>query len=271
MENSRYVNLLSDIARLGEGLMCTCCGTETPSIYDIDICTNCENLVYASRKTLANRNPELVGNLDAIRMGIDEGKFEQAIAVYDRIEKNSSLLYAEALAYIKYSNSEVAKVDYTVQGTENGNAKFIKNSVELTSRSKYYLVKAIGAVRGDIEKGTVSLGNLYLMFMTQLKFGSIRAASHALQQLGKVGDAYVAGYANLAFDANMGRYDEIIKRADAMMGGEHGINVFYYLALALFKKNRVKESVALLTELQKIMKSANVDALLHEIGRMDGE
>ena len=85
----------------------------------MDICSNCESIINNDRKSLLGTNPELVGDLDTIRKGIANNDFESVVSVYDRMRSENegpSLMYAEALAYIAYSNHEISLISYDRKG-----------------------------------------------------------------------------------------------------------------------------------------------------------
>ena len=85
MDAAKSMRLLKDIERSGAKLICAYCGVETLSVGSIGICSNCESMISTDRKSLVGTNPELVGNLDAIRKAIANNDFESAISVYDRM------------------------------------------------------------------------------------------------------------------------------------------------------------------------------------------
>ena len=276
MNVGRYIKLIRNMKASVTELQCTYCGMETVSVGEISICSNCESIIHASRRMLLTRNPDLVKRLDGISKGIKSKDFESAIAIYDEMREGGgepALLYAEALAYIGYSNYEISKISYDREGFMEENITHRSRGSELISTSKLLLTEAVGLAVREIEKekGNASLNLEYSLFLAQLKLGLVRGAGYTLSNLRKMTGAYVSEYANLVFDASVGRYDDVIKNAGSMIKSTHiSANVFYYIAFALFKKGDMEDSERMLEELGPLMKSENVGSLLQEIEKARG-
>jgi pentatricopeptide repeat protein len=268
MDAAKSMRLLKVIERSGAKLICTCCGVETLSVGNIGICSNCESMIDTDRKSLLSSNPELVGNLDAIRKAIANNDFESALSIYGRMRSEGeepSLLYAEALACIGYSNRETSRISYDRKGFMEENASFRKKGSELASKAKLLMEKAIRLATDDIDKGNASMDIMYTLFLLQAKLGAMKGAYYMLHELDRV-KGYTSEYANLVFNASMGRYNDVIKHADVMAtGNQLPLNAFYYIAFALFKKGRITDSMKLLGELQQLTANPNVGLLLKEI------
>jgi hypothetical protein len=272
MDFKSYMELLRKLKKLGKTLMCTYCGAETPSLVNMGICSNCESTIHADRSALLGTDPELVKKLDAISKSVEDNDFEAAVKEYGSLKSESdepSILYAEALAYIKYSNYEVSQISYDRKGFMEENAAHRERGTELMLTAKLLLAKAAEMAAGEIGSGTTSPNLAYTLFLSRLKLGSIRGASEALKQIGGVGGSYVAEYAGVVLSASVGRYDDLIKRADLMIKSNFGsLSLLYYVAFALFKKGDVEESAAILKELKGLSKNANIGSLLEEIESM---
>jgi tetratricopeptide (TPR) repeat protein len=269
MNIARYMKLLKVVEDSGSMLMCTSCGVETLSLGSIGVCSNCESLIYTTRNSMAGTNPDLLNSLEVINKSVSDGDFELAIATYDSIgSQRPSLLYAEALVYIKYSNREVSNINYGRKGFMEENAVHRSKASNLISKSKRLITKAISLATEEMNSGTGSLDTVYALFLLQTKLGRLKSASGTLQVLNGMGNTYLNEYAGVVFSTSAKRYDDALKRADAMMVVNHlPLNTFYYASLALFKKGMLSESTALLERLQHLMSSTNVESLLEETKR----
>ena len=267
MDAVKSMKLLKIIGSSGTKLICAYCGVETPSTGSIGICSNCESMISMDRKSLMGTNPELVGDLDAIRKGIADKDFESAISVYGKMKSDEpSLLYAEALACIGYSNCEISQISYDRKGFMEENAEHRRKGSELASKAKLLIAKATHLAAHDVENGSASMDLVYALFLLQVKLGALRGASYTLRGLNKAGGVYALGYANIVLDASMKRYDDVMKHADILAGGNQlPLSALYYIALALFKKGRIADSTRLLKELQPLMTNQNIGPLLEEI------
>lgn len=270
MNIRKYMKLLKAVEKSGGMLVCTSCGAETLSAGGMSVCSNCESLVHTTRKSLSSSNPDLLNSLDAINKSLSDGDFDSAIATYDGMEsEDPSLLYAEALVYIRYSNHEISSISYGRKGFMEENAVHRSKASRLVSMSKLLVTKAISMANKEIESGSKPLDMVYTLFLLQTKLGQLRSAGSTLQELGGMGNAYVQEYANLVFSTSAKKYDEALKRAETMMAANHlPLNAFYYASFALFKKGMLRESAVLLGELQHMMNSTNVETLLEEIKRL---
>ena len=268
MNVAKGMKLLANVERSGTKLICTYCGVETLSIGDIGICSNCESMISTDRKSLMGTYPELVGHLDDIRKSMGNNDFESAMSIYDKMTSGSedpSLLYAEALACIGYSNYEISRISYDRKGFMEENSVHRKKGSELASKAKMLMAKAVRLATDDIGKGSASTGLVYALFLLQVKLGAMKGAGYMLHELSRTG-GLVPGYADLVFNSSMRRYDDVIGHADAMSAGNQlPLNAFYYVAFAMFKKGEITDSAKLLEYLQRLMPNPNIGLLLEEI------
>jgi tetratricopeptide (TPR) repeat protein len=267
MNIARYIRLLKTVEDSGSMLACTSCGAETLSVGGIGVCSNCESLVYATRKALTTTNPDLLNSLDVVNRSASNGDFDLAISAYDNIGREKpSLLYAEALLCLRYSNREVSAINYGRKGFMEENAAQRSKASMLASKSKRLITKAMSLATEEMNSGGGSLETVYTLFLLQAKLGKLKSAGSTLLVLESMGNTYLSRYASVIFNTSLKRYDEALKGVDSMMGANYlPLNAFYYASFALFKKGMLDESAALLGRLQHLMSSANVESLLKGI------
>ena len=191
------------------------------------------------------------------------------ISVYEKmrsVDEEPSLMYAEALACIGYSNYEISLIrQHDRKGFMEENTALRNKGSEIASKAKLLITKAMHLATDDIDKGNASTGTMYTLFLLQIKLGAMKGAEYMLHELNRVG-GYIPEYTNIVFNANMRRYEDMMKHVDMMeRGNQLPLNTVYYVALALFKSGNIADSGGLLVALQKFMSSTNVESLLAEI------
>lgn len=268
MDVKDYAALLENSKKSCTMLMCEYCGTETPSIGSMCICSNCECLVTTGRAVLEKKDHLLLDALDRINASVSEDKYDDAVSVYTSLiaeKKLPMLMYAAAIMYMKYSNYEITKIGYMHSGFMEENTLHRDKAAKLVSSAKRLLTKSISISNAEI-KGGGSFDMIYGRFLAQIKMGSIKGAKNSMDMLEKAGNEYVYDYARMVFESRMEKYDSVMKSAEALMSNERfSVNAFYYIGLALFKKRRVKEARQVLQPLEGLLKSSNLDALLFEV------
>jgi tetratricopeptide (TPR) repeat protein len=266
---SKYAAILSNIENTYSEVICEYCGTETPSIGDACICSNCECLAHITRQILASRDNPLLASLDNIRSKVASSEYADAISVYDKLileRQDPFLMYAEALLYIQYSNYELSKISYDKTGFMDENASSRAIASKFISNSKRLLQKAISAVELDISKGNKSANATYLLFLCQLKMQNYRAARSRLEELGAMPDKYIFNYASMIFNILVNDHKSAEKFADKLLSNDiFSINSLYYIAFIRFKQRNFTEAKELLTSLNQLIPNRNVGFLLDEI------
>lgn len=249
--------------------LCERCGAETAAIGGMCMCSNCESIATNTRSTLERKDHMLLGSLDRINKAIAASDYNSAISVYDELvsqRKDPSLMYAEALLYLKYSNYEVMQIGYENPGFMEGNTAHRDKASKLASLAKKLLAKSVSQSKREIMASPGSLGLTYNLFLSQMKLGMMRAANSTINDILKLDSRYVYNYAKMVFEARREHYDDMVKAADTLTSAENfSLNAFYYMGLWLFKKGRYKEAKEMLNSLNGLMRSSNLEALLFEI------
>ena len=171
------------------------------------------------------------------------------------------------MACISYSNYEISHISYDRKGFMEENSTHRNRGSQLASKAKLLIAKGIHIATDDIDKGSASTDIMYTLFLLQVKLGAMKGAEYMLHELNRIG-GYVPEYTNIVFNANMKRYNDMNRHADMMAkGNTPPLNVFYYIAFALFKEGRIADSTMLLKELQQTVFSPNVETLLDDIAK----
>lgn len=269
MDLTSYLDIIRTVSKIYDNSMCMYCGLETPALGDMAICSNCENIVYMNRSSLAKREQDLISKLDSINESINKSDFHVAISTYDKIVSERlepTFLYAEALLYIKYSNYEISQISYDKPGFMDENTKRRDSATKQASTAKKFLEKAIFMARTEIAAGNASLNTVYALFLAQRKIGNMRGAREAMELLDRLGKEFITGYVSMVYETEMKNFDKAIAHAESLVGqNDFSINAFYYIAYALFKKGKRNDAKILLETLKPSIASRNVEALINDI------
>jgi tetratricopeptide (TPR) repeat protein len=269
MDAKAYSDMLDGIKNSSSLLMCEYCGTETASMGDKCMCSNCEELVTTNRASIEKKDHLLLDSLVKINDSIADQRYDDATAIYEKLiadRKDPLLMYAAAIAYFKHSNYEIMQISYMQPNFMEGNTLHRDKAASLVSTAKRHLFKAIDISNAEISKGNKSLNLVYNRFLAQIKLGNVRGAKDSIRMLEGLGNDYALAYSRMVFESAMERYDSVLEAAEALTKKDNfSINAFYYIGLALFKKRRAKDAKQLLQSLGKILKNGNLDALIFEV------
>jgi tetratricopeptide (TPR) repeat protein len=271
MDIKNYETTLHNLMKSYSLLMCEYCGVETFNSVSakLCICSNCESIIVTTKAMLEKKDGSLVDNLTKINRSVGEFKFDDTIALYDKMiaeKKDPSLMYAEAIAYLKYSNYEITQIGYAKPGFMEDNTVHRDRAAKFASTAKKLLTKSISIANAEMAKGNRSLNLVYNRFLAQVKLGGVKGAKESVEILEKMGNEYVYDYAYMVFEARMEKYDNTLKVADKLTKDDNfSVNAFYYIGLALFKKGNMKDAKTVLQSLNWVLKSTNLEALIFEI------
>ena len=268
MNAGQYIKTLKLAESASSPFTCEYCGAETSARGEVCMCSNCESMVVTTRVILEKRDHVLLNLLDSINKQVAESKYEDALASYEKLiaeRKDPSMMYAAAVTYLKYSNHEVMQIGYTRPGFMEENAVYRNKAAQLVSSAKKLLAKSISMANVEIAKGNKPLNLVYNRFLAQIKMNSMKGAKHSIELLSQIGNEYVYDYAQMVFNAAMGKYDDAIKMADRLVTGKaFSVNAYYYIGLALFKKRHFRDAKTVLDALNGIIKSDNITMLIFE-------
>lgn len=265
-----YEELLESASRFGEPLMCLYCGAETLTLAGTGACMVCEARLIYKRRQIAGLYGELRNSLEEINSAILKSDYDTVLKEYAQIllrHKEPGFLYANALANVKFSNYKLSQIRYDREGFMEENIVLRNDAAKLIADAKLLLIKALDSM--DLENQ--SADQLYLRFLCHVKLGSNRAASASvLSQLKAAGNQMLAAYATLVFEAELGNYDAVIRTAESLMGKDRlWINALFYVAYAMFKKQRIEESRSLAKLLMTYGFTQKTDYLLSDIAEYE--
>jgi tetratricopeptide (TPR) repeat protein len=265
----QYTKYLAVLFNAHRKLICIYCGTKTAAVSEMCMCSNCENIARYDSRTFSSMDPMLESSLRTIQETIAEERYDDAIAEYEKLEQykdDPALLYAKALAYIKYSNHENAKISYDRSGFMEDNAAVMERSLSLASTAKALLAKSIAFALQEIAQGNGSLSNTYALLLAQLKFGELKGAKESLNEIEKLGNPLVYNYALMLFESHMKNYEKMMEHADEIIRSDDVlVNAFFYAGLALLKLGRRDDAEKLLAAVGGMFSSGTVPALIEEI------
>jgi len=269
MNAKDYIGLLKSSAGRSTVLTCRYCGTDTRSVGQMCMCSNCECIVDSSRSAIEKGDHLLIASLDRINGSMGTNNYADAATANDQLvaqKKDPLMMYAAALAYLKYSNYEITQIGYMTPGFMEGNTVHRDKAAKLASSAKRLLAKSIAVSNAAIKEGNSSFGILYARFLAQVKMGMKKGASDSIAMLEKSGNSYVHDYSRMVFESSMERYEKVIAAAEKLMTAESfSVNAFYYAGLALFKTRKLKEAKMVLESLRGMLKSDNLEALIFEV------
>ena len=270
---SYYLKLLNALVKNGRSLMCPFCGAYTLSINNQGICHICENVISSDRTALMKNESSLCALLDDYNKGIAGSDFDSALKTYDSIlakYPTPNHTYVKALTCISYSNYELLKIRYDLPGFMEENSVHREAASTLFSSAKLLFNKALfNAERVGAQSPNQPIyGINYMMFLSAIKLGDLAGAKSYLKNLKSSGNSYISAYAEIVFDSNIGDFKALLGSADSMLKGkDFPINIFYYIAYALFKLGRRADSEKLSRMLAKTL-NGNTIASLNAYARM---
>ncbi|MDE1811133.1 MAG: hypothetical protein KGH66_03765 [Candidatus Micrarchaeota archaeon] len=272
MDQRRYMGYISKFATAMR-LLCMHCGTETPALGQFSLCSVCENIVDTTADAAAAKTPAMADSIRQIKALVDSGDFDAAIAAYKAIDpkmEDPALLYAQALLYIRYSNSVLGGVNYAKQGYMYENIDMRDRSLTLISLSKRMLARAIALLTASLANGE-EYRQRYLLLLCQIKFGKIRGASESLEALKKSGQPALATYASLLLDAR-GKEMKPMRAAieEIDRSGNMFVNTLFYDAYLDLKERKADSARMKLAALSAYSESQSVEALIEGIKEASG-
>jgi tetratricopeptide (TPR) repeat protein len=269
MDDVQYLKIIDGLESSHQTLMCEYCGAETPSIGELCICSNCECVAHSTRPMLEKRDHLLLDALDSINSSIASQNYDAALATYDKLvaeRKEPPYMYAQALLYLKYSNYEIGKINYSRQGFMEENTTHRNNAAKSASASKRLIAKAISVAENETATGNTSPNIVYMLFLAQMKLGNHRAAQISMNQLFKIGNRYLADYSAMVFSTHMQDYAGAIKSAERLLINDNfSVNALFYIGYSKFRGGKVKEAGNMLARLGSLIVSENLHALLQEM------
>lgn len=225
--------------------MCLYCGADTVSFGGETFCSNCELIVKNNRGKLIALVPDIVNSLDAINKLLKNRNFSEANDRYSSIINTVDdpiFLYAYGIFLIMYSNFNLSKISYYREGFMEENIGYRKDSWKIYGNARMFLYRCIDKTEKNHDLN--SLQKRFVIFLSMVKLGNIRSANIELEKIKKLRNKHVYMYAKIVIDSNTGCYKQVIANSEKfLLDKYYPQNVVYYLAFALFKIGKIKESI----------------------------
>jgi tetratricopeptide (TPR) repeat protein len=265
-----YIDLINRMAGQPRKLFCAYCGAQTVVTGQSGICSNCESIVYHTLDDIQASSPVIIGLLSRINALTEKGDYAGAAAEYDKLiaanKDDANLFYAAGLFYIKYSNYEVSKINYSLPGFMEQNSQQRHRANDLTSKARLMLNRAIYISDATVAKGTDQARQMYIRFLCSVKLNKLREAQGSIQKIKSLNDEALAKYTELVLNLNAANYNYVIDHAKELLDDKtFYINAAFYLSVALFKKRMYRDSEIIANALKSSVTSNNVNELLGEI------
>jgi hypothetical protein len=249
-------------------LTCPHCGSDTKFIGGKDaFCNFCERYISA-QETNFQKEGGLELPFIEVHSLIKQDEWYDAAKKVEMLLKQSSdplFLYNSALFYYCFSNRKYHERDYTLHGFMEQNAKNISESLDLTSKWKECLFKAIRRINNEIKNNSpVDQDLLFVKFMSEIKLNRLADSRKTLNVLHGSGAQAIRD--NYAFMVYSVENDEkgAEKSLDGMLSrGE--VNAFYYLAKYLAKHRKINDADSILKFINKRANVLMAQELLYRI------
>ncbi len=242
-----HLKIVSEKPTMKKHLMCSYCGAITISSGGTEFCSNCELTVKDTKTKLISLNHTLITSLDTINGFYKNNKFSDADDLYLNILKDTDdplFLYTYAIFLIKYSNFKLSKVSYDKEGFMEDNANYRTASWKIYGNARMFLYNCIERIEKNQE--IHPLQKRFAVFLSMMKLGNIRSASIELEKIKGIENGQTYNYAKIILDSAIKNYDQIIIGSENFLSNTpYPQNVIYYLAFALFKNGKIRESIKL--------------------------
>ncbi len=260
----QYVRLL-ERAAAGQISKCVYCGNENRTVNDTWICTVCENINYAG--TL--RDPNLFPALDNVNQLIDERKYDEALAAYEKIMSQynePAYIYRYALLIMEQSNYEVSCIRYDRPGFMEENAVHRERASALHSKWKRIMNKALVACNDEIANAGGNQFLAYTLFILAIKLGKPKTAKRAIGIQERYNTPSVVAYENMVLSAELGLpHDTEKAAAELIRTMSFPLNAFYYLTWSMVKLGQYQDAAGMSARLSIYIQNDSLRALMQAI------
>ncbi len=265
MQIGQEMKFIKELARM-KRQMCPFCGNSSPADAETWVCCFCENANSDTMLSIRMKDGALLATLSNVESAIGRGDFENALKEYNGIVaryNDPGFIYAYGLLHIQYSNSLIASISYDRKGFMEENAVLKENAVKVASKAKMILNKANVICKRLMTADTHSELLAYTLFIINIKLKKIKTAKRAILILKDLKSNYLASYAEMVLNAEIGNYKETLKVAQTLPADS--ANAFYYMGWALFKMGKESEAKKLIGALSLQFQSEVTVALSSEI------
>ncbi len=228
---------------------CKACGSDVRSPNKDGICHFCELPCTMAAKNVdksASKSIETVWQL------IGDSKWDAAATYFPSIagQKDDPVsVYCAGIFYRYYSDRQYHDQDHNLLGYMEQNAKNMHDSLYTIVTAKDYLFRAIKLVSLD-QDAQRDEKLLYLDFITNVRLKRLHLAAKTLQLLNALQKTSIATeYANMVYAVETS--DKSAEEKLSMMLNKQEPNAYYYLALHLVQKKRLRDALTVLDALSK--------------------
>ena len=254
-------------------LYCLYCGTESLAFGHFGICRACEAPLSQRKADVSASDNALVAANAQINKLCAKGDLEKAAEALDtKLSAHSEpgFLLAAGLFYIRYSNDELKKIRYDLDGFMEDNAVHRENSEKLMLHAKMLLNHSVKAAeKHAAEEGGMSME--YIPFLAEIKLGHVKGAEYHLGRIKRDENTYLKDYAEIVMHAHMKKAESLLEHCDRMIrDGKVNLNLFYYIGYALFLKKAYADARMVLEYLSKVGDLDAAKILLSDMDRLYG-
>ena len=254
-------------------LYCPYCGSESLAFAHFGICRTCEAPLSQRKADVSASDNALVAANAQIAKLYSDGDAEKAAAALDaKLSSHAEpgFLLAAGLFYIRYSNDELKKIRYDLDGFMEENAMHRENAEKLMLHAKMLLNHSIKtAEKHDADGGGMSMN--YIPFLAEIKLGHIKGAEYHLGRIRRDENVYLKDYAEIVMHAHTKKAESLLEHCDRMIrDGKVNLNLFYYIGYALFLKRSYADARTVLEYLVKVGDIDTAKMLLMDMDRLYG-
>ncbi len=264
MDNvAKYLSILKNTRASLVSSTCGACGSKTFIKNNDTHCNFCE--LIAMSKADASYNLQAFKNISTL---IDKEKIDDALLSLQEVSKNNlqdpTSAYICGILYEFISNYRYHGTNYSRLGFMEENSANIYSSLDMISKSKEHLFKALKLITKLNQKDD---NMLYLEFMANIK---LRRVSYAINLLKKTTEAKIStpsySYMYMVHSALLKIGDAETRSASMISTGE--LNAFYYLSISLAGKKNIDGAISILTELTNFSRMPMAFYLLKKLSNI---
>ncbi len=232
--------------------ICPHCGAETRASSRNDaFCNFCEQYL-----NIADAEIQKEKGAENVFMQLHSWQADNSLdasvqAIQKLLQANNSPMtfYISALFYRQFSDSRYHDKNYALPGFMEANATNIRSSLDLTSKWKECLFKALKILNDDLAADPkLEDGFLFVKFMSEIRLNLHSEAAGTLKMLEqRASQLPYADYSRMVYGVETNQKNSEASLGALLARGEP--NAFYYLAKHLAKEKKLAEASKILLQL----------------------